>query len=178
MKYLSRTYDPWSPLAGLRHDLDSVFDSFLTPAAGGARPDLDRAWAPAYEIAEEEGHYLVSLEMPGIPKDEIKIEVADNVVTVSGERKVKTEKQEGSARYGERRYGKFLRSFTIPAGVDTSKIEADYQDGVLTLAVPKAESARPRQIKLGDRTSFFGKLLGESRKREEEKPSTTQASVA
>ncbi|WP_158247353.1 Hsp20/alpha crystallin family protein, partial [Pseudomonas sp. FW306-02-H05-AA] len=78
---------------------------------------------------------MLSLEMPGIPKDDIKIEIADNTVTVSGERRAEDKKKENGAWYGERRYGKFQRSFTLPAGIDSNKVEANYQDGVLQLIV-------------------------------------------
>jgi HSP20 family protein len=167
MNYLTRRNDLWNPLADFRREMDSLFDDFLSPANRTAR-NADYSWVPACDVAEEEGHYMLSLEMPGVPKDDIKIEVADNTVTVSGERRSKEERKERGAWYGERRYGKFQRSFTLPAGIDADKIEANYQDGILHLMVPKAESAKPRQIKIGSNTGFFGKLLGDSRKKEEE----------
>lgn len=178
MNYLTRKNDLWNPLADLRREMDSVFDNFFTPTVNRNWREFEQVWTPACEVAEEEGHYLMSLEMPGIPKDDIKVEVADNTITVSGERHAKDEKKEGGAWYGERRYGKFMRSFTLPAGIDAEKIEANYQDGVLSLMVPKAESAKPRQIKIGNNAGFFGKLLGDSRKREEEKSSETKVKIA
>lgn len=162
MSYLIRRNDSWNPLADFRREMDTLFDDFFSPTTGSWR-DTEATWTPACEVAEEAGHYMLSLEMPGIAKDNIKIEVADNTVTVSG----------------ERRYGKFQRSFTLPAGIDADKIEANYQDGVLSLMVPKAESAKPRQIKIGTSTSgFFGKFLGDSRKREEEHSSGAKEKVA
>lgn len=178
MNYLTRKNESWNPLADLRREMDFVFDNFFTPGVNRNWRDLDHAWTPACEVAEEDGHYLMSLEMPGIPKDEIKVEVTDNTITISGERHAKEEKRDGGAWYGERRYGKFMRSFTLPLGIDAEKIEANYQDGVLSLIVPKAESAKPRQIKIGSNTGFFGKLLGDSRKREEEKSSETKVKIA
>ena len=178
MNYLTRKNDLWNPLADFRREMDSLFDNFFTPVVNSDRRELEQVWTPACEVTEEAGHYLMSLEMPGIPKDHIKVEVADNTITVSGERHAKDEKKEGGTWYGERRYGKFIRSFTLPAGIDAEKIEANYQDGVLSLMVPKAESAKPRQIKIGSNTGFFGKLLGDSRKREEEKSSETKVKIA
>lgn len=178
MNYLTRRNDLWNPLADFRREMDSLFDDFFTPASR-TRSETNNVWTPACEVTEENGHYMLSLEMPGIPKDEIKIEVADNTVTISGERQSKNEKKENGAWYGERRYGKFQRSFTLPAGIDADKIEANYQDGVLHLMVPKAESAKPRQIKIGTSSNgFFGKLLGDSRKREEEHSSNAKEKVA
>lgn len=176
MNYLTRNNNYWSPLVGFRREMDTLFDGFFTPIARSAR-DVDNVFTPACEVEEEQGHYLLTLEMPGIPKDDIKIEVADNAVTVSGERRAESKKKENGAWYGERRYGKFQRTFTLPAGIDTEKIEASYEDGVLHLMVPKAESAKPRQIKI-DNKGFFGKLLGDSRKREEGHSSTTKDRVA
>ncbi len=175
MNYLSRKNDHWNPLAEMRREMDSVFDSFFTPTLGRNWREAEQVWTPACEVSEEPEHYLMSLEMPGIPKEEIKVEVADNTITISGERQARDERREGNAWYGERRYGKFVRSFTLPAGIDADKIEANYQDGVLSLMVPKAESAKPRQIKIGSGSGFFGRLLGDSRKREDEK--STEAKV-
>lgn len=131
-----------------RSDLDGLFEGFFSPVrrfSGETNP----AWAPAYDIAEEDDHYLLSLEMPGVPKDDIKIEVAENMISVSGERK----------------NAKFMRSFSIPPGADSAKIEADYRDGILQLVVPKAESVKPRQIKIGGESGFFGKLYGKDKEK-------------
>lgn len=137
MNYLNQNNDFWNPWASFRRDLDNL---------------VEKSFAPAYEIDEEDGHYLISLETPGVAKDQFKIEVAENTVTISG----------------ENRRGKFQRSFLLPVGIDSSKIEANYQDGVLRLMVPKAEEAKPRQIKISNgSTGFFGKLLGDSKKRED-----------
>lgn len=177
MNYLIRRNDTWNPLAEFRREMDGLFDDFFSPTFRTGR-DVNTVWSPAYDVAEEEGHYMLSVEMPGIPKDEIKIEVAENTVTISGERRFENKKKENGAWYGERRFGKFQRSFALPAGIDAGKIEANYQDGVLHLMVPKAESAKPRQIKIGNSSGFFGKLLGDSRKREEEHSSSAKENVA
>ena len=106
-------------------------------------------WVPATDIAEEEGHFLLSLEVPGIKRDELNIEVKENKLSVSGQR-----------RDDESR--KFHRVFTLPSSVDFDKIEAHYEDGILKLFVPKAEAAKPRQVKLGtpQPEGYFAKLLG------------------
>jgi len=167
MNYPTRRNDNWSPLVDFRREIDSLFDDFFSPTLRYQR-ERSNVWSPACDVAEEDGHYMLSIEMPGISKDDIKIEMADNTVTISGERRFESKGKEDSAWYGERRYGRFQRSFALPAGIDADKIEANYQDGVLHLAVPKAESAKPRQIKITNGSGFFGKLLGDSRKREEE----------
>ena len=170
MNYLTRRNDNWIPLADFRREMDSFFEDLFSPTLRTQR-ETNHAWTPACEVAEEEGHYMLTVEMPGIAKDDIKIEMADNIVTISGERHMENKKRETGAWFGERRYGKFQRSFTLPAGIDSVKVEANYQDGVLQLWVPKVESAKPRQIKVSSGSGFFGKLLGDSKKRAEEHPS-------
>lgn len=150
----------WSPLSELRREIDGLFDDFW------ASPTPSQ-WRPAYEVEEEEDHYLLTLEMPGVPKDQIKIELVGNQLTVAGERRRETKDKNG---FSERQYGSFHRSFMLPNGIDFGKVEADCQDGVLKIYVPKAESAKPRQVRIGEgsETGFFGRLLGQTPKKERE----------
>jgi HSP20 family protein len=114
--------------------------------------DLDRffgepAWTfnPACDVEETENAYLLSFDLPGVSKENVKIEVVDNQLLVAGERK--SEKKENSARHiVERHHGAFQRAFALPASVDTAKIEASFRDGVLNVTIPKPEAAKPRQI--------------------------------
>jgi len=147
-------------LFDLRREMDRLFEDFWhTPRTPTA---ISEDWRPACDIEEQDDCYLMTFEMPGIPKDNIKIECVDNQITVSGERSREPKNTDGF--YSERRFGKFSRSFTLPAGVNSEKVEANYEDGILRLYVPKSESARPRQIKIsnGSGAGFFGKLLGQS----------------
>jgi HSP20 family protein len=106
----------------------------------------EELWAPRADIHETNKEVFIDLELPGMKKDEIKIEVRNNVLTISGERKHerKTETTEGSRI--ERHYGKFERSFTLPETVSEDKISAGYTNGVLTLTLPKTEKALPKEI--------------------------------
>ncbi len=123
-----------------------------------------RTWQPKCDVVEDQNHYLLSLEMAGTPKDQIRIDVIHNQLVVTGERKP----QEGGRFYSERTYGKFERSFALPTGSDTEKIEADYQDGILRILIPKLESAKPRQIQIGsnNHSNFFGKWIGQTSTKE------------
>lgn len=106
-----------------------------------------RFLAPAIDIDETSDAYVVSADLPGIKKDDISIECAGNQLSISAERKY--EAQEG--RRNERReryYGSFQRTFTLPSGADLEKIEADYDGGVLTVRIPKGESAKARRIEV------------------------------
>lgn len=114
-----------------------------TAAAGQRRAGSRRStW-------ETENDVVYAFDLPGLAEDEISIEVADDTLTVTGERRRVTEEQgERFFRY-ERRYGSFSRAVGLPAGVDDAKIEASYANGVLEVRVPKPEEARPRRIQLG-----------------------------
>jgi HSP20 family protein len=143
----------------LRREFDRLFDDWTTPATRGLRTDY--AFLPACDVEEDENHYLLTLEMAGMKKEDIKLEINDGQLMISGERHRESKQREEGRRYSERRFGKFQRSFALPAGIDASRVEANYQDGVLRILVPKAESSKPRQIKIGSgSTGFFGKVLG------------------
>ncbi|MGZ3654356.1 MAG: Hsp20/alpha crystallin family protein [Bdellovibrionota bacterium] len=124
--------------------IDRLFGDFWALPSRASDFEQSAAWAPPADIEEEEGHYLLKLDVPGVNKEDVSIEVEHDQVLVSGTRKA----AEKPGLYSERRAGKFQRSFTLPTHVDTSKIEAKYEDGVLSIHVPKAESAKPRQIKI------------------------------
>jgi HSP20 family protein len=161
----------------LRREMDKLFDDFW---ASPTATQMEHNWNPPVEVEENDDHYLLSMEIPGIPRDQIKIECVDNQVTISGERRKENRKTENGRSYSERQYGKFYRSFTLPAGVNADKVEAHFEDGVLRIYVPKAESAKPRQIKItnGSGTGFFGKLLGQSPKEKEELHSSSERTAS
>lgn len=159
------------PLGDLRREMDRFFDDFWT--ASPTVRNLQHAeatWMPACDVEEGEDHYLLTLDMPGVPKDKIRLEIVDGQFMISGERNQERKGRSDGAWYSERRHGKFQRNFALPARVDADKIEANYQDGTLRVYVPKAESAKPRQIKItnGVGSSFFGKLIGQSSTKEKE----------
>lgn len=161
---VNRKQKTWSPFSDFRYDMDRFFDDFWEPRNIPTQSEHSAEWFPHCDVVESEGHYLLTIDLPGIPKDQIKIEALDGKLTISGERKQEEKKTESGAWYTERRYGKFQRSFSLPVGIDTNKIEANYEDGVLKLYVPKAEAEKPKQIKIGTTNSssgFFGRLIGQ-----------------
>lgn len=154
-------------LADFRRDVERLFDDFWSmPASAGN--ELTASWSPIADIDEGDDHYMLSLEIPGMKKDDLRIEMLGNQVVISGERKTEEQRKEKGRLYSERRFGRFQRSFALPAHVDADKIEAQYQDGVLKVYVPKSEAAKPRQIKIGESSSggIFSRLLG---KKEEDR---------
>lgn len=106
------------------------------------------AWAPAVDIFEKNGDLMIRAELPGVDRDDIDVDVEDNKLTISGERKQEEELSEEHTYRMERFYGRFVRSFQLPKTIDATKIAASFRDGVLELRLPKAEQARPRKISI------------------------------
>jgi HSP20 family protein len=131
--------------------MENFFERFLNdPVAGpwtGRSDDL-ASWTPGIDVVEESDAYLFSADLPGVPKEGVDITFEDNILTISGSRERREESANGQYRRIERRYGKFTRSFSLPSQVDTAKVEANFKDGVLTVRVPKAETAKARKIKI------------------------------
>jgi len=106
------------------------------------------SWAPLCDIYEEGDNIVVKAELPGLDRNDIDVQVENNVLTLRGERKRENEVKSENLFRMERYYGTFTRSFTLPASVDTEKIRAEYKEGVLLLTMPKVEEAKPRKIKV------------------------------
>ena len=103
-------------------------------------------WLPAVDISETEKEYLINIELPEVKKEDVKVTVQEGVLVIYGERK--QEKEEKGKKYHrvERSYGSFARSFTVPDGVDETKVAAEFMHGMLNLRLPKSEKARPKAI--------------------------------
>ena len=145
IRYQSPQLSNWSPLdrlASLRDEMDRLFD-FAWPTRDSG---LFSGWSPALDVHDEKDNFVVHVELPGMKKEEIDISLHDGVLTVSGERKHEREKKDGELFRSERYFGKFQRSVTLPARVDGGKVKANYKDGILTINLPKAEEAKPKQI--------------------------------
>lgn len=147
-----------------RHHVQNEMDELLHEAT----------WQPACDLSELKNHFLISIEMPGIPKDQIRIESQSRQLTVSGERTPDGNGQDLQTRYTERQYGKFQRTFTLPESADLNSIEASYEDGVLRIVVQKTEASKPRQIKITNvsRSNFFDRLIGPATKEKSELENT------
>ena len=100
------------------------------------------------EVEESENEFFLNVEVPGMKKNDIDISVKDNVITISGEKKAKEHKKESAYYLNEVHYGKFSRSFKLPGNVDVDKIKGSWNEGVLTVEVPKTEIAKPRKIEI------------------------------
>lgn len=116
-------------------------------------PDVSQWWgpgrfAPALDVVEDEDQVTVSVEVPGVGKDDIQITVHNGVLTLKGEKSDEKKSKDAGYHRMERRYGKFEKGVRLPEYVDEEKIEASYRDGVLTLTMPKSERARPKSIEI------------------------------
>ena len=114
--------------------------------------DLDtwhgRGWHPRVDVVESDHEFTVHAELPGLNKDDIKVTLEDNVLTIEGERKHEDEQKDKQFFRRERSHGKFKRAFKLGTEVQAEKIAANYKDGILILTLPKSEAAKPRQIEV------------------------------
>jgi HSP20 family protein len=132
-------------LARLHNEMDDLFDGFFR---GLDRPFAGyKAW-PAIDVAEEKDAIVVRAEVPGCKADDIDISVYGNTLTISGEKKLEEEKKEKGYYHVESTYGSFRREITLPTDVDSSKVEAACKDGVLSITLPKAASAKAVKVKV------------------------------
>jgi HSP20 family protein len=132
-------------LATLFDELDDVFNAPFSWTSRTESPAI----TPRVDIAEEEDRYHLKADLPGIDKKDIEVKIENGVLTISGERKSETRKDEkGRYSYYERSYGKFSRSFGLPEHVDTSTIDAHYKDGVLEVNLKKLPQAKPKAIEV------------------------------
>lgn len=130
--------------------VDRFFHDFA-PAVEGATTPSARSWVPAMDLVETDDAFVATTDLPGLKKDDIKISLDEGVLSISGERtfKTETEGEEGSGfRRFERAFGSFHRSFNLPQGVDAENVGAAFEDGVLTVTLPKQEGAKSRTISI------------------------------
>jgi HSP20 family protein len=134
-----------SDVAVLQNRLNSIFNDF-------ARPDTETEtlsagnFVPAVDVYEDAQHLVLKLEVPGIRREDLDLRVEGRTLTVRGERKFESEQKEENFHRIERRYGSFVRSFTLPATVNTDEVNAQTADGVLTISLAKKPEAKPKQI--------------------------------
>jgi HSP20 family protein len=139
-------FSPSAELRRLQNEIDRVFEGYWPARENGDEPAP--MWSPRVDVTETEEAFFVRLDVPGIPKDSIEINFHDGTLSVSGERKAAEKTEQESFVRVERSYGRFFRSFTLPKTVQSENISAAYEDGVLTVRVPKAEESKPRRIQV------------------------------
>ena len=139
----------WSPIRNaftVNSEIDRLFDNFLSERMGSS-DDLSDG-IPAIDVEETEQEFLITSEIPGMQKKDIKISFENNYLNLSGEKKASNETKDRNFYRKERSYGRFSRSVPVPTGVMLDKIEAEYEQGVLTVKIPKTEEAKPKNIEI------------------------------
>ena len=149
IRYQTPDLSAWSSpnrWANLRDEIDTLFELPFWSALG-RQGQLFNGWSPALDLYQNTDNITAMVELPGMRKEDIEISLHDGVLTISGERKSESSESENAERT-ERVTGKFRRSITLPARVDSDKVGAKYKDGILTVTLPKAEDAKPKQIQV------------------------------
>jgi len=137
--------DPFRELFELQRGIDHLFGENF-----GASPEgvASKAWTPAVDVYEDDDSFLIKVELPEVNREDVKVSLNDNMLSISGERRVENEEKRENYHRVERSYGQFYRSFTLPPNVSTEAINAQFKDGVLRLTLPKREEAKPKQIEV------------------------------
>jgi HSP20 family protein len=149
IRYRSPEMTSWptfSRLSNLRDELDTLFELPFWSNVG-RQTQLSSGWTPALDLYQNNDNVIAVIELPGMRKEDIEISLHDGMLTIAGERRTETQDGEKAER-SERYVGKFRRSITLPTRVDANKVSATYKDGILTVTLPKAEEAKPKQIQV------------------------------
>ena len=134
----------WTPFRGLmdiQDEMNRMFNSVARTSDSGTG-----VWGPSVDISENENEIVVVAEVPGMKRENINISIQDNVLTLKGEKKRESDENEENYHRIERSYGVFERSFSLPSVIQTDRVTASYKNGVLSIKLPKAEEAKPKQI--------------------------------
>jgi HSP20 family protein len=131
----------------VREDLENLFDRFFGRGLSGAPARVfDTMWVPSMDFSEDEKNYIVRLEAPGIPKDDLEVNLEGQLLTISGRRHFEKEEQNEEYFWREREQGRFVRTVRLPSTVNAAKVEATYDNGVMTIRLPKAEGGTKNRI--------------------------------
>jgi HSP20 family protein len=150
---MTRSLVRWNPISNdlfrnrMSRLVDEAFNDFLAPVTG-MDETLGSNWLPPVDVHEDGDQLVFTAEVPGIPKDAIEITVENRLLTLSGERKFEREEDRDQYHRIERAYGTFSRTFRLPANVDASQAKATFDNGVLTVSLPKSEEAKPKKLEI------------------------------
>ena len=128
-------------------EMTRLFNTLLTGS-----DESPQRWSPAIDLAEADDHFVLRADVPGMSEEDIKIEIRDATLTISGERKAEHERSERGFYRIERAFGRFQRQLTLPEGIDPGAVTADFDEGVLSVRIPKPEKVKPQRIAIGGTT--------------------------
>jgi HSP20 family protein len=141
-------WEPMRELSTLQGEMNRLFNTFFDEDGNGQARQGTRRWAPAVDLFERDDSLVLKADLPGLAEEDVKIELHDNVLTISGERQADFEEKQNGYYRIERAFGGFSRSLTLPEGVDADKIAASFRNGVLEVRIPKPEQKQPRRIEI------------------------------
>lgn len=141
-------FSPRTDLARMQHDFDSLFNSFFPSVGSEDQGDEPITWHPRIDLVESPDAFELALDVPGVEKDNLQINLHDGVLSVSGERTARNLEENDTVVRFERQTGRFYRSFTLSNKIDEKKIEARQENGVLLVRLPKLEESKPRKISI------------------------------
>jgi len=141
-------WDPFREMSSLQERMNRLFSDFRYRAPVGEEEITQGAWVPPVDIYETSDSIVLEAELPGLTKDNIVVEVKNNTLTLKGDKKFEREVKEENYHRVERSYGSFQRAFTLPSTVQQDRVKAKFRDGILEITIPKAEEAKPKQIKV------------------------------
>ncbi len=142
-------WEPAAELGTIQNEMNRLFNTFFDqPAQTGRGNGATRRWLPPMDVVETADHYVLRADLPGLSDEDVNVQLEDNVLTISGERKAEhVDQQEGYYRL-ERAFGSFSRSLTLPDGVDSDNVQAGFDRGVLEIRVPKPEQKKPKTVQI------------------------------
>jgi HSP20 family protein len=141
-------WEPTRELNSLQGEMNRLFNTFFdTPLPNGGATTA-RRWLPAMDLVETEDDFVLTADLPGLSEKDVNIELEDNVLTISGERRSEHEHRKDGVHRVERASGGFTRSLTLPEGVDPEAIKANFDRGVLEVRIPKPEQRKPRKVEI------------------------------
>ncbi len=140
-------WDPFSEMLSLREAMDSLFENAMIAPYSGGR-SAEGGYGLPLDVTENEDNFVVKASIPGIKPEDLDVTVNGDTLTIKGELKADEEKKDERYHLRERRWGAFQRSVTLPAPVKTDQVQADYNNGVLTLTLPKTEEVKPKRIQI------------------------------
>lgn len=148
MKHEITKWEPMPDILSLQDEMNRLFLDFFGRAPAGRRLISESLWAPVMDIEETKDDIIVKAEIPGMTKEDVKIQITGDLLTISGERKREEESKDKTYHRIERSYGQFQRMITLPSEVQSSKAKASYENGVLTIRLPKSEEVKPKEISI------------------------------
>jgi len=140
-------WEPVGELNTIQNEMNRLFNTFFDQPQSTDRGARELRWIPPMDLVESTEHYVLRADLPGVPEDDVTIQLEDNVLTIAGQRSAEHDPQEGYYRM-ERAFGAFSRSLTLPAGVNPEHVQARFDHGVLEVMIPKPEQKKPRQVQI------------------------------